>query len=204
VLHFAPEFTTYLGMSQGKPSGRAVGKEKAHTLATALRESRAFSTGLLEDISEAELFIWGVGRDTISDLTTNVLRGSLATYTKAQCDLFGIPTQKTASLGPVWKPNKSNWESQTLELPFHARRPVLLVPKFSVRRSLSLDSQEFYNHHMVEYLKAEYLQAGSALVEILKNGNRRVTKKSVKERHPFVKDHLGSRPIKVIPLQIEM
>ena len=68
----------------------------------------------------------------------------------------------------------------------------MLVPKSSVRLRMSIDSQEFYNFHMVEFLQAEYLNAGGALVESLKNGSKRVTKKSVKEIHPLIKDDLAA------------
>jgi hypothetical protein len=44
---------------------------------------------------------------------------------------------------------------------------------------------------MVEHLQSEYLQSSSALVETLKNGSQRVTKKSVKELHPFIKDDIA-------------
>lgn len=182
---------TFLGQSVGTPSGRGVGQDKAAKFAWALRNSRAFQTGVIADISEAELFIYGVGPDMISDLTTNILRGHLAHYTQQQCDLHGIPTQTVRSLGPVWVAGRRDWVSQDLQLPVHAGKPILLVPKFSVRFGLSLDSQEFYNHHMIEFLRREYLNSSSALVQTLKNGERRVTKTSVKDRHPFVKDDLA-------------
>jgi hypothetical protein len=183
---------TFLGVSRGRPKGRGVGNDKAYALADAIFNSRAFETGVLADISEAELFVYGVGRDTISDLTTNVLRGRLAEYTAAQCELHEINTHPTNVLGPVWNPGAKDWEATTLRLPMYRGRPILLVPKFSVRRRLSLDSQEFYNHYMVEYLQAEYLNSASALVQVLRNGTRRVTKKAVKERHPFLKDDLAA------------
>ena len=160
-------------------------------LAYALRNSRAYETGVLADISDAELFIRGVGRDTISDLTTNLLRGKLATYTTEQCDLLGVETRIVRNLGPSWNPVTLDWEATEYRLPVRNGRPILLVPKFSVRWRMSVDSQEFYNFHMVEFLQAEYLQAGGALVQTLKNGDQRVTKKSVKEIHPFRKDDLA-------------
>lgn len=182
---------THLGVSQGRPSGRGVGDHKAAMLANALVRSRAFLTGVLSDISEAELFIHGVGRDTISDLTTNVIRGLLAEYTAEQCQLHGVPTQAVGAIGPTWNVHSQRWEARQLQLPVHRRRPILLVPKFSVRQRLSLDSQEFWNHHMIEFLRQEYLDANSGLVHVLRNGERRVTKKAVKERHPFIKDDLA-------------
>ena len=192
LSHLHEPNETFLGESSGLPEGRGVGNEKARQLAQALRHSRAFATGVLADISEAELFIHGVGRDTISDLTTNVLRGLLADYTAEQCELLDIPVTDTRILGPVWDANRLDWEAKILRLPRHNGMPILLVPKFSVRRRLSLDSQEFYNKHMVEFLQEEYLNSTSALVQTLKDGRRRVTKKSVKERHPFIKNELAA------------
>jgi hypothetical protein len=117
---------THLGVSSGKPSGRGVGEHKASVVADALVRSRAFQTGLLTDISEAELFIHGVGRDTISDLTTNIIRGLLAEYTAEQCNLYGVPVQPVGHIGPVWNIETGDWEARPLNLPVHDRRPVLL------------------------------------------------------------------------------
>lgn len=78
LSHLHEPNETCLGVSEGEPSGRGVGTHKSGQLAGALVNSRAFATGLLSDISEAELFLRNVGPDTISDLTTNVLRGLLA------------------------------------------------------------------------------------------------------------------------------
>jgi hypothetical protein len=127
----------------------------------------------------------------ISDLTTNILRGLLADYTAQQCDLHGVITRPTNTLGPVWNTARRDWEARTLALPRHAQRPILLVPKFSVRFRLSLDSQEFYNKHMIEFLRSEYLRAGGALVETLKNKKKVVYKYKVEEKHPFIKDDLA-------------
>ncbi len=187
---------TFLGQSKGTPSGRGIGPDKATDLANALKKSRAFSTGLLSDISEAELFINNIGPDTISDLTTNVLRGLLVQYTIEQCSLYNIPTHIVTNIGPVWSATNNDWEATPLHLPKANNLPVLLVPKFSVRRSLSLNSQEFWNHHMSEFLKQEYLNNGSRLAKVFKTGKRKgqkyVTKKSVQELHPFIKDDLAT------------
>jgi hypothetical protein len=184
---------TCLGQSKGKPSGRGVGPEKASDLAKALADSRAFKTGLLTDISEAELFIRNIGPDTISDLTTNILRGLLAEYTKAQCELHGVPTENVAELGPAWSLAQLDWVAGVFRLPRWKQHPILLVPKFSVRRRVSLNSQEFYNHHMIEFLRQEYLQAGGALVRTFKkSGKQHVYKNAVKGVHPFVKDDLAA------------
>lgn len=182
---------TRFGVSTGEPRGRAIGEKKARSLANSIASSRAFETGVLADVAEAELFIQYIGPDTISDLTTNVLRQQLADYTVQQCELYGIPTHPTNTLGPVWNAQVRDWQSVTLHLPRYDGKPILLVPKLSVRHHMALNSQEFYNHHMVEFLKAEYHQAGGALVKSYKDGSTYVTKASVKERHPMIKDDLA-------------
>jgi hypothetical protein len=120
---------TFLGQSRGRPRGRGIGRDKALDLAAALRQSRAFNTGLLSDISEAELFVHNVGPDTISDLTTNILRGLLAEYTRTQCELHNLHTARFGNLGPVWTVAETDWRAQHLQLPVVEDRPVLLIPK---------------------------------------------------------------------------
>ena len=145
---------------------------------------------MLSDLAEAELFIEGIGRDKISDLTTNIIRGPLLSYTKSQCDLHDVPT-RNVSTPPAWDAERTRWAARYAPLPMIGRKSILLVPKYTVRHELSLESQEFYNHHMIEFLKSEYQNGESGLVHVLKSGRRRVYKKDVKERHPFIKDDLA-------------
>ena len=188
---------TRLGVSKGKANGKAIGEKKAKLLAEAIKRSRAFSTGNLSDMSEAELFVRLIGPDTISDMVTNVLRGLLAEYTYEQCQIHGIKTEPVNTLGPVWNNQSLDWESKTLNLPVYTNfpnyilDPILLIPKFTVRRTLSLNSQEFWNHHMSNFLQQEYLHSGSALVQTLKSGEKKVYKNAVQKIHPMVKDGLA-------------
>ncbi len=189
--HLGEAGETYLGVSKGRPQGRGLGPSKSGDLLSALAASRAVQTGVLSDLAEAELFIRGIGRDIISDLTTNIIRSPLIAYTQSQCELHGIPIISNCSVGPTWDATTENWIQAYQSLPRIQGSPIILVPKYSVRRSLSLDSQEFYNHHMIEFLQQEYLAASSSLVHTLQSGRRRVYKKDVKKRHPFIKDDMA-------------
>jgi hypothetical protein len=188
-LHEAKE--TFLGFSKGEPQGSGVGDFQAGQLLDKLASSRAVASGVLSDLAEAELFVEGIGRDRISDLTTNIIRGRLIEYTQAQCALHGIPLTKDRSVGPVWDSTNERWTQGYHDLPVAHGKAVILVPKYSVRKKLSLDSQEFYNHHMIEFLKEEYRTPNSGLAYVLKSGRLKVNKKDVKARHPFVKDDLA-------------
>ena len=177
---------TRLGLSRGEPSGRGVSGKQAFDLYEALAESEAAKTGLLDEIAECDLFIPGISHDKISDITTNVIRGPLIEYTQKQCELHRIPVQQIAA-GKIWNMDLGEWTSVYGSLPVHQDQRILLVPKASVRYRLSLDSQEYYNHYMLNFLQSEHLQAGSALVKVFKNGRRYVTKKSLKDVFPFSK-----------------
>ncbi|MEA2858250.1 MAG: hypothetical protein QOC72_289 [Methylobacteriaceae bacterium] len=181
---------TFLGFSKGRPRGRGMGRFQADQLLAAFRSSRAFRTGILSDLSEAELFVAGIAQDKISDLTTNVLRGPLIRYTQAQCNLHGVKLDEVPS-GAIWNPSAARWEKHFVPLPLIQGQAVILVPKYFVRWRLSLDSQEFYNHHMLSYLREENLEAHSSLVQFFKNGEPYVTKKRLKQEHPFAKDALA-------------
>jgi hypothetical protein len=151
--HLSEPEETFLGMSKGAPAGRGVGRGQANQIISALRNSRAVQTGLLTDLAEAELFIEGISSDKLSDLTTNLIRGPLNDYTAAQCALLGIKTNRVA-MPAAWNPEKLRWESAYADIPIVSGKKVLLVPKSIVRIKLSLDSQEFYNNYILEFLKS--------------------------------------------------
>jgi hypothetical protein len=60
---------------------------------------------------------------------------------------------------------------------------LLLVPKAIVRKTLDYDRSEYLNHYLLTTLQDVELAAGSELVQLLKNGSQRVTKKSLKEKY---------------------
>lgn len=188
-LHESNE--TFLGLSSGRPQGRGIGRNQARQILEALRQSRAVQTGLLSELAETELFIDGIGSDKISDLTTNIIRGPLLEYTRKQANLWGMRLTPNVALSPIWDPNREDWVQAPREVLVVGGRPVILVPKFSVRRVLTLNSQEFYNEQ-ISYLQQEYLNAGQALVRVLKSGEHVVRKKDVKAIHPKSKSALAT------------
>lgn len=182
---------TRLGMSRGKqPRGRGVGGEQADALYQALAESSAVKTGFLKDLEDCELLIEGIGRDKISDITTNIIRGKLIEYTQSQCDLFNIQSSQVAS-GLIWDASQRKWVPQYTNLPVCYGRSIMLTPKAIARHSLEFNHQEYYQHFVLNYLQAEHLSANSSLVRVLKDGRKKEpTKKSLKEKYPLTKEYL--------------
>ena len=114
------------GLSKKRPAGAGIGPHQAQQLFDALKDSTAVKTGFLSSLEECELMIEGIGRDKISDLTTNIIKGHLVDYTQEQCKLHGIPLQ-TVALGACFNPNSLDWESKYVDLPVWKGKPVLLV-----------------------------------------------------------------------------
>jgi len=191
---------THLGVSNASVSGKGVSGKQADDLYSKLRQSKAVKTGYLKDLSDCELMISGIGFDKISDITTNIIREKLIEYTQAQCELYGITMRSTPS-GKIWSPIEKRWLNGTyVSLPVANGKKIILVPKYIVVFKPVLSSQEFYNHVILEYLQAQHLAAMTSLVEVLKNGTRRVTKKSLKalpEYHmskEFIYDFCNKHP----------
>lgn len=189
LFHLTEPNETHLGLSRGEPQGRGLGTVQSRQIYDRLRKSRAVRTGFLCDLEDAELVVPGIARDKISDMTTNVIRSKLIEYTTMQCSLHGIPTREIAA-GHVWDPEFKRWRGVYASLPILGDRRLLLVPKAAVRRDLTYDHNDYYNHFVLNYLQAEHLRAGSALVRVLRDGRRKVYKKDLRERYRLSKEFL--------------
>ncbi len=182
---------TRLGLSAGKPQGRGLGSAQSADILDALRASRAIETGMVRDISDAELFVEGVGPDKVSDLTTNLIRHRLIQYTRDQRALHRIPTQNVAS-GPIWNSPVGEWREGTYaDLPVHKGNAILLVPKFSVRRIPLLEPHEYYRHYVLNYIKAqEQLKPLSRFAKTFRHAPPRVLKSAIEKEFPYSKGFL--------------
>jgi len=174
---------THLGLSTHKSRGRAVGNESAHDIWGALRESRAATSGLLEDLEDTVLMVKGISVDIVSDIATNIIREPLIQYTEEMCAWYGLPTEKGIDSGPLWDSINKKWVSRFVNLPMTTEGKLLLVPKIIVRRHLNYDVDEYFRHYLLSHLQEVELSANSDLVELLKNNKKRVTKKSLKEKY---------------------
>lgn len=53
------------------------------------------------------------------------------------------------------------------------------MPKFIVRKRLHYNADDYFNHYVLEWLAQDELEARTELVQILKDGRERVTKKDL-------------------------
>ena len=175
---------TRLGQSQGQPAGHALGPTLAADVRDQLARSEAVRTGLIEDLEDTILMIPLVGRDLISDITTNVIREPLIRYTQQVCEDLGIPVEDGVVAGPVWDPATEEWSQSYATLPWVGQHALLLVPKVIVRRRLDFDADDYYNRYIIPFLQEEEIRAGTELVRLLKGtGQPRVDKQDIVEKY---------------------
>lgn len=174
---------TRLGLSRGSARGSGIGEDLAESIWTALSTSRAARSGRLQDLEDAALFVEGIGPDRISDLATNIVRGPLVQFTQDACRYYGIPLTAGVNAGRVWSRQSKRFEPHTADLPILPSGPLLLVPRAVVRHRLGFDAQTYYTHYISTFIQQEELAANSALVETLKSGRKRVTKKRIREEY---------------------
>ena len=190
LSHLGEPNETGLGLSKKGRRGRGVAGQQSLNLFDYLKDSTAARTGFLRDLEDCELLVPGISNDKISDITTNIVREKLVEYTINQCDLLGIPTRLVPA-GRFWDTHHHDWsEDEYQSLPVHQGRRLLFVPKAIARYRMAYDYQEYYNNYVLTYLQAYHLDSRTSLVELLRNGKRRVTKKSLKEIHPLSKEYL--------------
>jgi hypothetical protein len=173
----------HLGYSSGESRGHGFGSGSAETVWGALDKSNAAVTGLLKDLEDTALLIHGIGTDMISDAVSNIIRGPLIKYTQDMCTYYGIPLTPGVASGPIWNPQSESWEESLIPLPMTSYGKVILVPKILVRHRLTYQYDEYYRHFILPEMQHEHLSSHSSLVQVLKDGSERVTKKSLIEKY---------------------
>jgi hypothetical protein len=186
---------TCLGMSRALPRGNGMGSDNTQKVFDSLLTSRAVQTGLVENLEDSAIFIEGIGKDKISDATTNIIRKCLLEYTINQCNLWGIPLVSDVASGFFWNKDIRNWDQIHIDRLVISEKAYLLVPKHSISFYRDYIDQQYYQHYVLNYLQGEHEKNNTSLVTIrtLKNGTvtRRVYKKDIKERDtPFSKENL--------------
>lgn len=175
----------HLGVGKKARAGRGIGREQEDGIIQALVGSYAAKTGAIQAIQELELHIPGIGPDKVSDLVANIVLSFLAEFTEKTCLVFGVSTRPCAVSG-FWNPNSFEWDGGYYNLPVFQNNDFILVPKQFVRRDKDLmNHRDFYNRYVLEVLQRELLSASDSLVETLRNGHRRVTKKAITDDPRF-------------------
>lgn len=78
---------TCFGFSHDTPCGNGIGPINQDDILQSIINSKAIESGLVEDLEDTAIFIEGIGKDKVSDMTTQIIRKDLLQYTRDQCNL---------------------------------------------------------------------------------------------------------------------
>lgn len=133
--HFSEVKETWLGFCTTGNTGRGLGGKFARALHHNLRY--IFSNFGSERVTKGShleklcLIGTGIGRDMISDFTTNLIKDYLLTYTEAFAaqHINAKHTRKVAVRKVVFNYETETWQTKSFTLPFHGNEYVILTPK---------------------------------------------------------------------------
>lgn len=174
---------TCLGMSSGLPSGKGMGAKDGVKIFESLIKSKAYETGLMEDIEDFRIFVPNVDKDKVSDMTTNIIKKHLIKYTQEQCRLWNINLISEVPSGYFWDGEQKIWENEYADMLVVDNRKIILVPKRIVSYSKEYTPENYMQHFVLNYLQNEHLKLQTSLVKERKDKHRTkyVTKKSIEE-----------------------
>lgn len=172
-----------LGMSKGKPSGKGMGETDGERIFSNLIKSKAYETGLMEDIEDFRIFVPNVDKDKVSDMTTNIIKKHLVEYTQEQCKIWDMKLTSGVPSGYFWDEKQKKWENEYTEMLVIDERKIILVPKRIVSYSNEYTHEKYKQHFVLNFLQNEHLRLQTSLVRERKDKSktRYVTKKSIKE-----------------------
>lgn len=187
---------TQLGLSKGIPRGRGLSSKHARILFHRIQQSRAIETGILRDLSDALMFVRGIGPDIVSDMTTNIIRRHLIEYTQNQFELLGVEIDTELPTGILWDPLLARWTSSFDQIPIVGGRRILLVPKRFVRwrYDFTKAGARYYDEFFVNYIRQDQLRRNGPLVTFVEYSDGsiapKVYKSDIKNAFPPTKETL--------------
>ncbi|WP_421693237.1 hypothetical protein [Aestuariivirga sp.] len=122
-----------LGTSSSR-KGKRIGRGTAEAILALFQRLPNHRDGGFRHIEEIQLFVDGISRDRISDITCSFLKSHLIDYTHQECAQLGIPMTE-ADVPAVYNPGKRGFETVRTLIPTHPEsgQPLLLIPKHWLR-----------------------------------------------------------------------
>lgn len=145
MLMFPEVNAICLGYSKQR-QGAGTGPEWAKTLTANISAIIAKGITHISHFEELGIFCEGIGPDRLSDMTANLLKQRLVTYTQRICNLHGIPMKKKRLQNTTFDYEYKRWCSAECLLPTNPYKndsPVLLVPKSFLNVLPEINTDDF-------------------------------------------------------------
>lgn len=137
-----------LGLSKRR-RGTRISREKSSDVLSLFTKIPEYSQFGFAHFEEIQLYIEGVAKDRISDITCNFLKSFLIDFTVEQCQLAGLPIEKT-SIPILYDYRKNSFISDVeVELPVNpnTKAPLIFVPKRWMRFNPWINFEEYFRSY---------------------------------------------------------
>lgn len=146
---------TRLGYSVSGSSGHGFGPGKGLLLWDALDDDLC-RRSLLTELEYLPLYVPGVDKDLISDMTTRLAFPELVDFTQEMMSIYSELARHTQKVSiKVWDIRGRSWTTALYDLPVVAGRSLLLIPNGWVDPRLLLSPEQFYNRVSTETIQQE-------------------------------------------------
>jgi hypothetical protein len=156
LIYFPEVQEIRFGYARNSVAGRGMGTMLSRLVIETLQGSPALVERGLRHVEELQLFSTGIAEDRISDLAANAIKQFLVSYTQNQCNMWGIPTVDSVPLEHIWSAERHDWIDDYVSLPIdpETRLPVLLVPRWIVRRLPWINYEDFFRTDLTAFLRS--------------------------------------------------
>jgi hypothetical protein len=146
----------YTVSSRGR-GGSGLGDVTTSLLIETLRASPELLNRGVKHIEEMQLFSVGIGRDRISDITANIIKEYLITYTQNQCKLWNIPLATGVPVNNILDLSSFEWYDDYVDLPVSTsdNKPIIFVPRRMVRTLPWINYDEFSRLDLSAFLASK-------------------------------------------------
>lgn len=165
ILSFPEVSAVGLGYAQGSKRGSGVGTHLSSLIIQTLKQSPGLLERGIRHVEEMQLVSAGIGPDRISDISANILKRFLITYTQRQCQIWKLPMMQGVPIGHIYNSQEKEWEDSYEDLPISPvdQSPILLVPRRLVRALPWINYDDFLRTEFAIYLRSRRERVAKAL-----------------------------------------
>ncbi len=180
---------THLGFGYFNNKGKGIGKKKGENI-----KNNYFLKKYNYDLDTIEIFMSGIGIDSISDMTTNIILEHLLKFTEKICKKYNVKTI-------IKREEFYNGEIKEFEIPTYKENYIILVPLDVLRKDTNLISRSSFVSNIFNVLDIkENSEMRMNLNNLLykedkrKNGKVETKQKNQKEINESIKDIINKEP----------
>jgi hypothetical protein len=145
LVHISECKEVGLGLSRTRRGAR-IGKSQAAEVLRLFETIPAYSDSGFTHFEVIQLYVGGISKDRVSDISCNYIKSFLIDYTIEQCDMHAIPTQ------PVVLESVYNYRTNSLDrgvklrLPVnpHNSEPLIFTPKRWLRFTPWINFEDYF------------------------------------------------------------